>query len=49
MFKELVKKANELKMEYEDKYGPLTPYSAARFDTFRWLEGPWPWQKEANR
>ena len=37
MFKELVKKANELKMEYEDKYGPLTPYSAARFDTFRWL------------
>lgn len=49
MFKELVEKTNELKMEYENKYGPLTPYSAARFDTFTWLEGPWPWQKEANR
>ncbi len=49
MFRELVEKTNGLKKEYEEKYGPLTPYSAAKFDTFTWLEGPWPWEKEANR
>jgi spore coat protein JB len=49
MFKDLVKKMNLLKEEYENKYGPLTPFSAAKFDTFTWLEGPWPWEKEANK
>ena len=48
LYKELVEKTKSLKNEYEEKYGPLTPYSAARFDEFNWLKGPWPWEKEAN-
>lgn len=48
MFKQLVEKFNKLKLEYENEFGPVEPYSAARFGTFNWLEGPWPWEKEAN-
>lgn len=48
IYKELVEKTMQLKKEYESKFGPLTPYSAANFDRFNWLEGPWPWEKEAN-
>ena len=48
MFKELVSKTRKLKSEYEKSYGPLTPYNAANFDTFTWLESPWPWEREAN-
>ncbi len=48
MFKELVEKFKKLKHEYEEAFGPLEPYSAARFGTFKWLEEPWPWEKEAN-
>ena len=49
MFRDLVKKAKALREEYEKEYGPLTPFSSANLDKFVWLEGPWPWQKEANR
>lgn len=48
MYKELVEKMNKLKAEYEKNYGPLTPFSAAKFGEFTWLDGPWPWEKEAN-
>ncbi len=48
MFKQLVEKFNKLKLEYENEFGPVEPYSAARFGTFNWLEGPWPWEKEAS-
>ena len=45
---DMVEKMKRLKAEYEEKYGPLEPYSAAKFDTFKWLESPWPWEKEGN-
>ena len=48
IFRCLVKKLKEVKKQYEDNYGPLTPFNAASYDTFKWLEGPWPWEKEAN-
>ena len=48
MFKELVEKTKKLRNEYEKNYGPLTPFSTAKFYEFTWLEGPWPWEKEAN-
>lgn len=47
-FKDVVMKTKELKKQYEREYGPLTPYNAAHNDRFTWLEGPWPWEKEAN-
>lgn len=48
LYKELVEKTKNLKDDYESKYGPLTPYGAARANEFNWLKGPWPWEKEAN-
>ncbi len=48
MFRELVKKFKKLQSDYENEYGPLEAYNAARFDTFEWLDSPWPWEKEGN-
>jgi len=33
--------------EYEAKYGPLTIYGN-EFDSWKWVETPWPWELEAN-
>ncbi len=49
IFQELVEKTNELKKEYQEKYGPLSAYATAKRDSFDWLDSPWPWEKEANR
>lgn len=49
LFKSLVEKTKAQKSEYEKQFGPLTPYSAAAFDSFNWLNSPWPWEKEANK
>lgn len=40
-----VRECNELKKEYEEKFGPLTPKSAT---PNRWLENPWPWDYEED-
>lgn len=48
IFKTLVSKTKELKNEYESTFGPLSPMSAAKSDSFNWLKSPWPWEKEAN-
>ncbi len=48
IFKDLVAKTKELEKEYEQKYGPLTPYNSIYNNSFNWLKGPWPWEKEAN-
>jgi spore coat protein JB len=38
----------KLKLEYTQKYGPLTIYDVRGTDCFRWIDNPWPWEKEAN-
>jgi len=38
-------KADELKKEYESKYGPL---SAETGSGEQWLNDPWPWERGAN-
>lgn len=48
IFKDLAQKTCQLKLAFEKEYGPLDHMGAARFDKFRWLESPWPWEKEAN-
>lgn len=48
MFKELVRKSNTLKLEYEKTNGPLCSFSTAEQSNFNWLKSPWPWEKEAN-
>lgn len=48
MYRDLVANAKKCIKEYESLYGPLSIFSAAGFDSFRWTESPWPWEKEAN-
>jgi spore coat protein JB len=48
MFKDLVKKYQALKNEYEQNYGPLSAFASANSNQFDWIESPWPWEKEAN-
>lgn len=48
MFRELVSKTKKCIAEYESQYGPLSVHSAADFDSFKWSESPWPWEKEVN-
>lgn len=48
IFKELTKRANELTAAYQAEYGPLTPPAAAEYDEFKWIYGPWPWEKGGN-
>lgn len=40
--------AEKCRKIYEEKYGPLNKDSAAMQDHYRWIHGPWPWEKEAN-
>ena len=49
MFQDLVACTKKAKSEYESKFGPLSAYAAAGFDSFEWLNSPWPWEKEANK
>lgn len=48
IFKSLVEKVRQLKREYEKEYGPIGQFSSAMFDSFEWLQSPWPWEKEGN-
>lgn len=46
-FKEHRDHATRLRAEYESQYGPLT-MNAVQGDSWSWINGPWPWEKEAN-
>ncbi len=48
LFRALNMKCQELKEAYQCKYGPLNAESAADYDSYVWLEGPWPWEKGGN-
>lgn len=34
--------------EYEANYGPLTASSSNCDSGWNWVQGPWPWEREAN-
>lgn len=40
--------AEMLKAAYHESFGPLTIYDNQSTDKWQWVEGPWPWEKEAN-
>ena len=42
------KAAETLRSQYEVLYGPLTIYGNASTTCWRWIDSPWPWEKEAN-
>lgn len=45
MFHRMSDRAEELKREFEAKYGPLTATAARDKDRWNWLDDPWPWEK----
>lgn len=40
--------AKALKEQFETMYGPLTIYGNYDANCWRWVDAPWPWEKEAN-
>lgn len=48
MHKAVAEKAQALMDEYNEKFGPLTASASRDVNTWRWIESPWPWDKEGN-
>ena len=44
LFNDYRKRANNLMMEYENKYGPLTIASDSLSSSFLWEKQDWPWK-----
>ena len=47
-YRRLVAQKAGLVTEYERRYGPLTHFGNTDCSTWRWVDGPWPWECEAN-
>lgn len=47
-YKKVAKTLEDKTKEYEKKYGPLCNTSAD-YNTFKWIESPWPWNKEDGK
>lgn len=47
-YKACTEKFRRLTKEYEEKYGPLS-IDASNYNTFKWIESPWPWDKEDGK
>jgi spore coat protein JB len=43
-FKACVAAQEKKRVEYIQKYGPITQGDSAAFDTYAWLNNPWPWE-----
>ena len=46
LFKKYCTESKNLKDKYQKVYGPLTIYYPC--NSWRWLEGPWPWEGDDN-
>ncbi len=40
--------AQAAKMEYTQKYGPITYMDAAQGDRWTWVDQPWPWENTSE-
>ena len=43
----VVKEANELREQFEQQFGMLSPRSTSKYP-WQWIEDPWPWQYKFN-
>lgn len=43
MFHKMANRAEELKAEYQAKYGPLTAKASDDDQYWNWISNPWPW------
>ena len=47
-YHQLLEQRNQTMAAYEKKCGPLNMYGNASRTSWDWVEGPWPWEPEAN-
>ena len=47
-YKTATERFRRITKEYEEKYGPLS-MDYANYNTFKWIESPWPWEKEDGK
>lgn len=47
-YRELKKKNQAMRAEYESSCGPLTIYSNECDSEWKWVKTPWPWELEGN-
>ena len=48
LYKSTVREADELRREYEEKYGPLTATRSSGKTPWQWSKNPWTWDKERS-
>lgn len=48
LYKATVREADELRCEYEEKYGPLTATRSSAKTPWQWSNNPWTWDKERS-
>ena len=48
LFRDYIAKSVDKEMEYVKKYGPIELIDSDSTDTFKWINDPWPWQREGN-
>ena len=44
----LIAQRKQLMEHYEKEHGPLTMYGNTSHSSWDWIEGPWPWEPDAN-
>lgn len=45
-YEEVVCKAKKLKELYNETFGPITTDDVKSTESWTWLKGPWPWEKQ---
>ena len=45
-YKKALAERNEYAARFTDKFGPITSKDVTG-DTWKWIDSPWPWEKEA--
>lgn len=48
LFRQYAAMERAAKTAYESKFGPLLQSNTDSCNSYRWLEGPWPWNFERN-
>lgn len=49
LFNQYVEQYGEALQKYEEKYGALNQMAAGMSGRYDWIDGPWPWDYDANR
>lgn len=44
MYRCVSEKAQKLRLEYESKFGAISPDTVKNCDHWTWIESPWPWE-----